>query len=111
MDDETFKRLSRLRPFDPELDQPIQLPNNRKATEYTTTSKLPSGEFVVHPQIWFNDEGKPTFLKGEQSLPVVEMLEAFGNSPFPRFKNVQDADNYARGRSNSKGKKGLKKGM
>lgn len=103
MDDNEFKKMMELRVFDPELDQPINLPNNQQATEYTTTSQLPSGEWVVHPQIWWDGEGKSHFYEGESSLQIVEMQEAFGSKPFPRFKTVEEANSFAAQRSKQEG--------
>lgn len=89
-----------LRPFDPSIDKPVSLPGGSFATEYTTTSQDPyTGEWVVHPQIWWDEKGKPVYVPGEQGLRVVQALEAMGANPFPRFKDLAEADKFSVSRS------------
>ena len=102
--------LLRLRPFDPARDRPVSLPGGNFATEYSTTSQDPfTGEWIVHPQIWWNDRGEPVYLPGDQGLEVVQALEAMGGAMFPRFSSVREADSFASGRSQGGG--GMRGGL
>lgn len=107
--EELFKFIG-LRPFDPEVDRPIELPGGQHATEYLATSYDPDTQmWIVHPQIWFNREtGDPTYMGGEQGLQTARALEIMGNPMFPRFKTVEEADMFA---SNRSGGGGAQQGM
>jgi hypothetical protein len=102
---EELFRLLALRPFDPEMDRPIDLPGGQQATEYLATNYDPDTQmWVVHPQIWFNREtGEPTYMDGEEGLQAARALEIMGNPMFPRFKTVEEADMFASGRSGGGG--------
>lgn len=102
---EELFRLLALRPFDPEMDRPIDLPGGQQATEYLATSYDPDTQmWVVHPQIWFNREtGEPTYMAGEEGLQAARALEIMGNPMFPRFKTVEEADVFASSRSGGGG--------
>jgi len=94
-----------LRPFDPEMDPPIDLPGGRQATEYLATSYDPDTQmFIVHPQIWFDREtGEPIYRGGDEGLMTARTLELMGNPMFPRFETVEEADIFASGRSQGGG--------
>jgi hypothetical protein len=102
--DDLFALLS-LRPFDPEIDRPIDLPGGGGATEYLATSYDPDTQsWVVHPQIWFDREtGEPKYLGGEEGLMAARALEIMGNPMFPRFQTIEEADMFASGRSQGGG--------
>lgn len=102
---EELFRLLGLRPFDPEVDRPVELPGGQQATEYLATSYDPDTQmWIVHPQIWFNREtGEPTYMGGEQGLQAARALEIMGSPMFPRFKTVEEADMFASGRSRGGG--------
>ena len=85
-------------PYDPEANKPVDLPGGEYATEYTATSQLPDGSWVVHPQIWWDSEGNPRWL-GEQSLDMALLHEANTGSAMPRFETEADANKYAATRS------------
>ena len=92
-----------LQPFDPKVNKPIPLPGGGQATEYSATTLDPtSGKFVVHPQIWFWGK-EPRYLAGEQGLGAALVYEMNGGSPFPRFDTVDQADAWARSRSDAGG--------
>tara|TARA_R110000787_G_scaffold84374_4_gene180889 strand:+ start:4155 stop:4502 length:348 start_codon:yes stop_codon:yes gene_type:complete len=97
--------LLNLRPFDPEVDRPIDLPGGSGATEYLATSYDPDTQsWIVHPQIWFDRKtGEPKYLGGKNGLMATRALEIMGNPMFPRFKTVEEADIFASDRSQSGG--------
>ena len=92
-----------LQPFNPETNKPISLPGGMQATEYTTTSIDPnSGKYMIHPQIWFNGQ-EPKYLQGEAGLQAALIYEMNGGNAFPRFDTAEEADAWARNRSQGGG--------
>jgi len=92
-----------IHPFDPARNQPIQLPGNNIATEYSATSQTPDGYWIVHPQIWWSPDGKPAYLPGEVGMYMALQYERMTGHHFPRFSTVEDADRFASGRSKGGG--------
>lgn len=89
-------------PYDPNVNKPAQLPGGGEATEYTATSQLPDGSWVVHPQIWWDADGNPRWL-GPQSLDMALIYETNTGNVMPRFKTEEDANKYATSRSSAGG--------
>ena len=92
-----------LSPFDPAKNHPIQLPGGNIATEYSATSQAPDGSWIVHPQIWWDQDGNPIWMPGPQGMQAAMTYEAMGNKPFPRFKSLADAETWSTQRSHNGG--------
>lgn len=90
-------------PFDPEKNEPVDLPDNQFATEYLATSQTPDGEWILHPQIWFDQNGEPMFLGGEDGVDAALFYEAMTGERFPRFSSPEEADTFAQQRSKAGG--------
>ena len=100
--DYSLRDMLGLAPYDPKTNKPISLPGGEYATEYTATSQLPDGSWVVHPQIWWDAEGNPHWL-GEQSLEMALLYEDNTGSVMPRFETENDANKFAATRSSGGG--------
>lgn len=73
-------------------------------TEYTMTVKDPSGEFVLVPSIYMNQNNKPVrFTKESQALKAAKNYEKNSGKKFPRFKTPEEAGKFAEKRSRSGG--------
>lgn len=95
-------------PFDATRNAPVKLPGGDFATEYSATSKLPDGSWIVHPQIWWDADGNPRWL-GDQALDMTLLYEANTGKVMPRFQTEEEANTYAATRSRAGG--GTKSGI
>ena len=87
-------------PFDPTKDKPIELPDGRIATEYTSTIEI-DGKFVNVPQIWFLN-GKPLFFDARDNRKLDMMVASYERGTgkkFPRFDTEDEAVGAAKSRS------------
>jgi len=73
-------------------------------TEYTVTVQDPSGKFVVVPSIYMNENNKPVqFKKESQVFNAAMNYEQSSGKKFPRFNTQEEADKFAKKRSDSGG--------
>ena len=99
----TWDELLGLAPFDPDRNKPVALPGGSYATEYSATTQLPDGQYIVHPQIWWDQQGNPRWLGDEWGQRAAMLYEQQSGNPFPRFASPQEADAWAANRSHNGG--------
>ncbi len=87
--------LMGLHPFDPAANKPIPLPGGSFATEYSGTWQDDQGQWFTAPQIWWDPQGNPAWLGGDEGRNMALLYEQMGNMGFPRFGSVQEADAFA----------------
>jgi hypothetical protein len=75
-----------------------------KMTEVTMTFEEPSGKFVVVPSIYMDKNNKPVqFTKESQVFNAAMNYEQSSGKRFPRFNTEEEADKFAKKRSDSGG--------
>ena len=94
-----------LRPFDPSIDKPIQTVGQNYATEYVKTVVDPmSGKWMLVPSIWFRADGSPTLISNDDEAAFTAAYYSMTTgAAFPTFSSREEADQWARGRSQSGG--------
>ena len=99
--------LNKLVPFDASVHKPIDLPTGRQATEYTSTSIDPiSKKWMVHPSIWFNQNGDPVHLNDDDGVMAALYYEISSGNKFPRFSEEKNANIFAGDRTAKGGGRG-----
>ena len=81
----------------------IENPDGSKSTERTVTLEE-EGEFIVAPSLWMGPDGVVD-LAGDQNaiIEAITRYEELTGKFFPRFATVEDANEFARERSESGG--------
>ena len=94
-----------LRPFNP--DEFINNEDGSISTERTWTIQTPEGDFANVPSLWMGNNGPVDLATQSDPEPVImnmmRMYEAENGPTWQRFKTVEEAENYARSRSNQGG--------
>ena len=93
-------------PFDSKLHKPQDLGLGGLSTEYTATVDAPDGSVFLIPTIWWDSEGKPTYIKDTDKAAALALeYEKTTGKQFPRFPAgaYKEADKYAADRSKAGG--------
>lgn len=84
-----------LRPFNQGERRPN--PDGSYSTEISTTQQQPDGQFVNVPSLWMGKQGSVQFNPGDERgiMSEAQRFEAQNGQTFPRFPNVQAAEQAA----------------
>ena len=95
-----------LEPFDYMKHKPQDVGLGGPSTEYLITVDSPEGGVMVIPSIWWDSDGKPKLIENQrEAVLLAKDYEKTTNKQFPRFafKAYQEADKFARERSEAGG--------
>ncbi len=88
-----------LKPFDPSVNVPKDVGLGGPSTEYTATDYDPNGVPFNYPQIWWDRDGTPYLIQGDQGYNQAVAYEATSGMRFPRYNSIANADFASQNRS------------
>lgn len=94
-----------LRPFDPARDVPRDNGDGTFSTEVTRTVQMPNGEWTNVPSLWWGENGARDFgtMGDDQLAQFAARYEQQTGQTFPRYRDVNAAEQAAIARSNAGG--------
>lgn len=88
-----------LRPYNAEVNKPVDVGLGGPSTEYLVTDNDQLGTPFNYPSIWWDYQGSPALMNPDDAYDTALGYERLSGLQFPRFDTTQMADYAAQARS------------